>query len=57
MSKDIDGMEELDRLCHFCVERKPDVVYRIDPFLKEVWDEEHWLDICDVCYTRRCEDV
>ena len=57
MSKDMDGMEELDRLCHYCDKRKPDVVYRIDPYLQDVWGEEHWLDICDACHEMRAADV
>ena len=57
MSEDMDGMEELDRLCDFCDERKPDVTYCVDPYVEELFGEEEWVDICDDCYDGRAADV
>ena len=32
-------------------------VWRLDPYLDEVWDEEIWIHVCDECWEARKDEV
>lgn len=44
-------------ICQQCHKDKPDVVTRIDPFVKEIYDEEIEMDLCDECTQERRADI
>lgn len=29
----------------------------VDPYARDIYSEEVWLDLCDECYQRMCDDI
>ena len=43
--------------CMFCHKQTPDVRPTLDPYAREINEEDIEVDICDDCYQDRCDDI
>jgi hypothetical protein len=44
-------------ICDGCHKEKEDVRSCLDPYAKEINDEEIDMNLCEDCYQNRCDDI
>lgn len=53
----LEEAKQENYICEHCDERKPDTVYRINPYIEEIGHEIVYEYICDDCYIQCVMDI